>query len=67
MTEITASTLPLPVAQIHALLYTCEEPLMADEIAAALTIARSNVANSIEELLAWRLINRAGVGKGDSQ
>lgn len=81
MTEMTVSTIPLPVArfilhwgdlggqwgvnrsvaQIHALLYTSEEPLTADEIAAALAMARSNVSNSIKELLGWRLIHRVPV------
>ncbi|MBL0000523.1 MAG: MarR family transcriptional regulator [Sphingomonadales bacterium] len=46
------------VAQIHALLYVSERPLTADEIAAKLTLARSNVSNSIKELLNWRLIQR---------
>jgi DNA-binding transcriptional regulator GbsR (MarR family) len=49
------------VAQIHALLYTSEEPLTADEIAATLNMARSNVSNSIKELLGWRLIHRVPV------
>lgn len=49
------------VAQIHALLYTSEKPLTADEIAAALNMARSNVSNSIKELLAWRLIHSVPV------
>jgi DNA-binding transcriptional regulator GbsR (MarR family) len=52
------------VAQIHALLYVSETPLTAEEIAAALGVARSNVSNSIRELLAWNLIRRVPV-KGD--
>lgn len=44
------------VAQIHALLYLSEEPLAADEIAETLSVARSNVSNSLKELLAWRLV-----------
>ncbi len=44
------------VAQIHALLYLAERPLTADEITEALGVARSNVSNSIKELLSWRLV-----------
>jgi DNA-binding transcriptional regulator GbsR (MarR family) len=44
------------VAQIHALLYLSEHPLAADEIAETLSVARSNVSNSLKELLAWRLV-----------
>ena len=47
------------VAQIHALLYLSEVPLNAEEIAARLGLARSNVSNSIKELLSWQLIHRA--------
>ena len=39
------------VAQIHAVLYLSERPLTADEIAAKLGMARSNVSNSIKDLL----------------
>jgi DNA-binding transcriptional regulator GbsR (MarR family) len=49
------------VAQIHALLYLSEEPLTAEVIAERLSMARSNVSNSIRELLAWRLIHRVPV------
>ena len=49
------------VAQIHALLYLSVEPLTADVIAERLSMARSNVSNSIRELLAWRLIHREPV------
>ena len=52
------------VSQIHALLYLSEQPLTADDIAVRLGIARSNVSNSIKELLAWNLIRRVPV-KGD--
>jgi len=52
------------VSQIHALLYLSERPLTADEIAASLALARSNVSNSIRELMAWDLIRRVPV-KGD--
>jgi DNA-binding transcriptional regulator GbsR (MarR family) len=46
------------VAQIHALLYVAQEPLTAEIIAERLSMARSNVSNSIRELLNWRLIHR---------
>jgi DNA-binding transcriptional regulator GbsR (MarR family) len=52
------------VSQIHALLYLSERPLTAEEIAAAVGLARSNVSNSIRELMAWNLIRRVPV-KGD--
>jgi DNA-binding transcriptional regulator GbsR (MarR family) len=52
------------VSQIHALLYLSERPLTADEIASTLSLARSNVSNSIRELMAWDLIRRVPV-KGD--
>lgn len=43
------------VAQIHALLYVASEPLHAEDIATTLSVARSNVSNSLRELQAWRL------------
>ena len=49
------------VAQIHALLYLSEKPLRADQIAETLVIARSNVSNSLKELLAWKLIERVPI------
>ena len=49
------------VAQIHALLYVSERPLTAEEIAETLRLARSNVSNSIKELLGWKLIHRIPV------
>jgi DNA-binding transcriptional regulator GbsR (MarR family) len=49
------------VAQIHALLYVSERPLTAEEIAATLGMARSNVSNSIKELLGWKLVRRIPV------
>src|SRR5436309_2732705 len=52
------------VAQIHALLYLSGRPLTADEIAGTLGLARSNVSNSIRELMSWNLIRRVPV-KGD--
>jgi len=44
------------VAQIHALLYLSPEPLTADQIAETLSVARSNVSNSVRELEAWGLV-----------
>ena len=41
------------VAQIHALLFLSPRPLPAEEIAATLGIARSNVSNSLHELQNW--------------
>jgi DNA-binding transcriptional regulator GbsR (MarR family) len=49
------------VAQIHALLYLSEQPLTAETIADQLGLARSNVSNSIKELLGWGLIHRVPV------
>lgn len=47
------------VAQIHALLFISDKALNAEQIAATLGLARSNVSNSIRELLSWKLIERA--------
>jgi len=52
------------VSQIHALLYLSERPLTAEEIAAKLGLARSNVSTSIRDLMARDLIRRVPV-KGD--
>jgi DNA-binding transcriptional regulator GbsR (MarR family) len=52
------------VSQIHALLYLSEIPLTAEAIADTLGIARSNVSNSIKELMSWGLIRRIPI-KGD--
>jgi len=49
------------VSQVHALLYVAPRPLTADEIAATLEMARSNVSTSLRELLAWQLIRRVPV------
>ena len=38
------------VAQIHALLYLSPRPMHSEEIATTLSIARSNVSNSLREL-----------------
>ena len=49
------------VAQIHALLYLSERALTAEEIAETLGLARSNVSNSLKELMAWKLVRRVPV------
>jgi DNA-binding transcriptional regulator GbsR (MarR family) len=46
------------VSQIHALLYASDRPLAADEIADRLKLARSNVSNSLKELISWSLVRR---------
>ena len=52
------------VAQIQALLFLSDRPLNAEEIAETLGLARSNVSNSLKELLTWKLIERTPV-RGD--
>lgn len=49
------------VAQIHALLYVSDKPKTAEEISEILGLARSNVSNSLKELLTWQLIRRVHV------
>lgn len=49
------------VAQIQALLLLSEEALNAEDIADKLGMARSNVSNSLKELLGWKLIRRVPV------
>ena len=49
------------VAQIHALLYVSERPLTAEEISETLGLARSNVSNSIKELIGWKLVRKVPV------
>lgn len=44
------------VAQIHALLYLSGRPMHAEEIADTLVIARSNVSNSLRELINLKLV-----------
>src|SRR3989441_10575966 len=44
------------VAQIHALLFISPKPLNAEEITAALEVARSNVSTSLRELQNWGVI-----------
>ncbi len=49
------------VAQIHALLYLNEKPLNAEQITKILGVARSNVSNSLKELLAIKTIRRVPI------
>ena len=44
------------VAQVHALLYLSSQPLTAEDIADALSVARSNVSTSLRELQNWELV-----------
>lgn len=44
------------VAQIHALLYLSPTPLTAEEISDTLSVARSNVSNSLRELQSWGIV-----------
>ena len=52
------------VAQIHALLFLSTRPLNAEDISETLGIARSNVSNSLKELVSWKLIKRVPI-QGD--
>jgi DNA-binding transcriptional regulator GbsR (MarR family) len=49
------------VAQIHALLYLSPRALPAEEIAATLSVARSNVSTSIRELESWGIVRAVHV------
>jgi DNA-binding transcriptional regulator GbsR (MarR family) len=44
------------VAQIHALLYFSARPLTADELVAALGVARSHVSTSLRQLQGWGVV-----------
>jgi DNA-binding transcriptional regulator GbsR (MarR family) len=44
------------VSQIHALVYLLGRPMHAEEIAATLRVARSNVSTSLRDLLHWNLV-----------
>lgn len=44
------------IAQIHALLYISPQPLPAETISQVLSVARSNVSNSLRELQGWGII-----------
>jgi DNA-binding transcriptional regulator GbsR (MarR family) len=49
------------VAQVHALLYLSPKPLNADDLVAALGVARSNVSTSLKELQGWSIVKRVHV------
>jgi DNA-binding transcriptional regulator GbsR (MarR family) len=49
------------VSQIHALLYSSERALTAEEIADTLNIARSNVSTSLRELQGWEIVRQVTV------
>ena len=49
------------VAQIQALLFLSPRPMNAEQISEELGIARSNVSNSLKELVGWKLIRRAPI------
>jgi DNA-binding transcriptional regulator GbsR (MarR family) len=49
------------VAQIQALLYLSPNPLRADEIVDALSVARSNVSTSIRELQSYGMVRMTHV------
>jgi DNA-binding transcriptional regulator GbsR (MarR family) len=49
------------VAQIQALLFLSDTALTAEDIAEKLGMARSNVSNSLRELLNWKLVRRVPV------
>lgn len=49
--------------QVYSLLFISPEPLTIEEITTTLNVARSNVSNSLKELLSWKiasLVNKAG-------
>ena len=43
-------------AQVHALLFISPKPLNAEELTETLSVARSNVSNSIRELQGWGIV-----------
>ena len=49
------------VAQIHALLFLSPKPLNAEQIAATLAVARSNVSTSLKELQGWGIVKMVHV------
>jgi DNA-binding transcriptional regulator GbsR (MarR family) len=49
------------VAQIHALLFLSPRPLNAEDIAATLGVARSNVSTSLRELQGWGIVKVAHI------
>jgi len=46
------------MAEIHALLYTSDEPLCTDDIMQRLQISRGNTSMNLRNLAAWGLISR---------
>ncbi|GIV58990.1 MAG: hypothetical protein KatS3mg043_0079 [Rhodothermaceae bacterium] len=46
------------MAQIHALLYACEDPLDTDEIMARLKISRGNANMNLRSLMNWNLVRK---------
>jgi DNA-binding transcriptional regulator GbsR (MarR family) len=52
------------VAQVHALLYLSDRPIHAEEICAALGLARSNVSTALRELQSYEIVRRTHM-KGD--
>ena len=52
------------VAQIHALLYLSDRPITAEDVAEALTLARSNVSTGLKELQSYGIVRRVHV-EGD--
>ncbi|MEM8754894.1 MAG: ArsR family transcriptional regulator, partial [Pseudomonadota bacterium] len=56
--------LPRSAGQIHGLLLAAAEPMSAEEISAALGLARSNVSTSLKELRSLGVI-RAAAALGD--
>jgi len=49
------------IGQIHALLYLSDQPLTAEDVARRLGLARSNVSNSLRELVQWGLVHRTSL------
>jgi DNA-binding transcriptional regulator GbsR (MarR family) len=44
------------VAQVHALLFISPKPITAEDISNLLSVARSNVSNSLRELQGWGIV-----------
>jgi DNA-binding transcriptional regulator GbsR (MarR family) len=49
------------VAQVHALLYLSNDPLDAEAICEALSLARSNVSNALKDLQGYGIVRRTHV------
>ncbi len=52
------------MAEVHALLFLCPEPLCTDQIMAELAISRGNASMTVRSLLDWGLVHRVH-RKGD--